>query len=126
MRGESSRKSKEVDMPWIWIFSGSHRLFRVVRMQLYHHHIRAFHALLVSGDLLVLVALWYTRQVLVDPHQYALWLAGGAATCGMLSIFTIMSAWINGYWHHRDPWLAYTTGLMFVFSIVSIMSAFQL
>jgi len=120
----SSRESKEADMFWVWLFSRFHGLFRPVRIQLYYHRIAAFHTLLLSGDLLVVVALWYTGHLLEYRQEYALWLAGGTATLGMLFVFTMVSALMNGYWRHRDPWLTYTTGLMFVFSIVCVMSAF--
>ncbi len=111
-------------MFWIWIFSGFHGIFGSVRIQLYYHRITAFHALLLSGDLLVVVALWCTGHLLEYRQEYALWLAGGTATLGMLFVFTMVSALMNGYWRHRDPWLVYTTGLMFVFSIMYVIIAF--
>lgn len=108
-----------------WLFSRFHGLFRPVRTQLSHHRNSAFHTFLLIGDLLLLIALWHTGYVLKYHQQYTLWLAGGAATFGVLFVFTMMSMLMNGHWRYHDPWLVYTTGLMLVSSILCVVSAFE-
>lgn len=110
-------------MSWQWFFSLWSKLFKPLRMHLCRHRVRAFRVLLFGGNLLLLLVLWGFQPVFQHYREYYVWLAGLSATLGLLFVFTIVSALINGYRRYHDSWLGLATGLMFVLSFALAVAA---
>ena len=110
-------------MFWEWFADLCYEPLRPLAAYLRGHPGGAFRALLFSGNLLLLALLWYTQSVFQHYQQYYAWMAGLAATLGMLFVFTILSAQIKGYRRYRDPWLGLATGVMLLLSALLGMAA---
>jgi hypothetical protein len=110
-------------MFWTWFFSIGSELTRPVRTSVHLHIPLAFRILLFSGDFLVLMVFWYIQQNLPYRQIYDIWLAGFAATLGILLLFTMGSARIHGYRLHSDPWIGLASALMFALGLVSVINS---
>jgi hypothetical protein len=106
-----------------WFRESVRRLLRPLTSYIAHYPVHSIRALFFGGALLLLGGFWYFLHSLTQYQSYAIWLAGFAATLASLFIFTIISAQINGYRSYRDPWLGAATGIMFVFSLVLVVTA---
>ena len=110
-------------MFWDWLFSIGSELTRPVRTGIRLHMPFAFRTLLFSGDFLFLMAFWYIQQHLPYPHIYDIWLAGFAATLGILLLFAMGSVRLHGYRLHADRWVGLASTLMFALCLVSVISS---
>jgi hypothetical protein len=99
-----------------WLSDRFDKPFGSLRGNLQSHSTRAFRALLFGGNLLLFVGLWILLSADQQHRQYYLWLASFAAILGMLFVFAILSARINGYRRYKDSVLGLATGMMFVLS----------
>ncbi len=110
-------------MTWEWFFTLCSKPFKPLKMGLRRHRVTTFRALLFGGDLLLLTILLGFQQAFQQHREYYAWLAGFAATLGILFILTILSALINGYRRYRDPWLGFATSIMVILSVVLAVTA---
>ena len=110
-------------MYWQWFFELSGKPFRPLSTYLRRHPGGAFRGLLFGGIVLILAVLLFLQHVFQHAWGYYAWLAGFAATLGMLFIFTILSVQVNGYRRYRDSWLGLATGIMFVLSAALAIAA---
>jgi hypothetical protein len=115
---------KEFIMFWTWLFLRRGELSEQTRTGFHLHVNSAFRMLLIGGNILVLAILWYIQQNIPHHQVYDLWLAGFAATIGMLLICTIGSAHINGYRYCLDFWMKLATAFMFVLCFVAVINVF--
>jgi hypothetical protein len=100
-------------------------LSTMVRRHLHPGTNGAFRTLLFAGDLLMLLLFWLIWSLqLHSPalHGYNLWIAGLAATLGLLYVCALGSARLNGYGRNQDPWLRIAATIMFVLCFVAVIS----
>ena len=110
-------------MTWEWFFTLCSKPFKPLSVVLGHHRTVTLRALLFGGDLLILAILLGFHQTFQHHREYYAWLAGFAATLGMLFILTILSALINGYRRYRDLWMGLAASIMFILSIALALTA---
>lgn len=110
-------------MFWDGLFSIGTKLTRPVRTGIRLHMPLTFRVLLFGGDVLILMVLLYIQQNVSYRHAYDLWLAGLAATLGILFLFAMGSACVHGYHPYKDRWVGLASTLMFALCLVSVIGS---
>jgi hypothetical protein len=100
------------------------KLFASVRMFLHRHPRAALEAFLVNGSLLLMALLLFFLPFFQRSQHAYLWLAGLAATLGILLLCTAASGRINGYHFLHDFWMKLAMGMMLTLSALLVIAAY--